>query len=57
MAVCCGFGPPDFRDSDSGCDGYCLEFSGGYLGLETQQLLRRNDKVTKGGDQSKLSAD
>ena len=57
VAVCCSFGPPDFRDSDSGCDSYCLEFSGGYLDVETQQVLRRNYRVTEGGDQRKLPVD
>lgn len=36
VAVCCAFGPPVLRDSDCGCESYCLEFSGGYLSLETQ---------------------
>lgn len=57
VVVRCGFGHLHFSDSDNGCDSYCLEFSGGYLGLETQQVLRRNYRVTKGGDQRKFSAD
>lgn len=57
MTVCYSFGPPDLRDSDSGCDSYCLEFSGSYLGLETQQVLGRNYRVTKGGHQRNLSPD
>lgn len=56
-SMCCSFGSPDFRDSDSGCNSYCLEFSGEYIGLETQQVLRRNYRVPKAGDQRKLSAD
>lgn len=31
VAVCCNFDLLVFRESDSECDGYCLEF----LGLET----------------------
>lgn len=50
VAVWCSFGPPDFRNLNSGCDSYCPEFSDGYLGQETQEVLRRNCRLIKGGD-------
>lgn len=53
VTVCCNFDPLGFRESDSEHDGYCLEF----LGLEIQQVFKRNYRFTKGGDQRNFLAD
>lgn len=51
VAVCSNFDPLSFRESDSEY-GYCLEF----LGLETQQVFKRNYRFTKGGDKRNFLA-
>lgn len=51
VAVCSNFDPLGFRESDSEY-GYCLEF----LGLETQQVFKRNYRFTKGGDKRNFLA-